>query len=360
MSNDWARLVNTTTQQYLKDAEPLILRERKLLALLESKGRIKMNSFGTFLDWKLEFKQAPLQGFADGDTVTFARRDRYLTAQLPFRAYIMTDMMSQQERLQNRGAAQIVNLYGQLVEKMIANFGELFGDQFYIDGNAAGNSRKIHGVESFLGADGSPNLGNGFALPNDTYANLNTKPQAYGGIWNGTWPQGFGDAHYDAFSPILVNYTDATSGAYSASTKTWPNTCHEALRKGITKSRKSKARSGVLDLIMLQDDLFEQYKNSIPETLFVNRNEKVGLVALGFTDVLNFDGVDITTEFGLPLNTGYGFNTMQMELQSLQDKLFVSTGPTWDEGTQSWRFQLTFYGNVKYTPKFFVKFFNYG
>jgi hypothetical protein len=361
MANDWARLVNTTTAQYLKDAEPLILRDRKLLALMESKGRIKFNSFGTELDWKLEFKEAPLQAFADGDTVTFARRDRYKTAKLPFRAYIMTDTMSQQERLQNRGPAQIVNLYGNVIQLMIQNFGNQFGDQLYVDGNAAGNTRKIHGIESFMGVNTAAQASaTGFAQPSDTFADLSTVPGNYGGTWTGSWPQGSGESHYDFYSPILVNYTDATAGAYTATTKTWPNTCIPALRKGITKSNKSKSKSGKLDMILLEDQLFEDLKNAIPQNLQIYRNEKVGLVALGFTDVIQFDGVDITTEFGMPSATGYGFNTMQMEMHSLQDRLFVSVGPTWDEGTQNWRFQLTYYGNVKWMPKFFVKWKDYG
>lgn len=364
MANDWARLVNTTTADYLKDAEPLILRDRKLTALMERKGRIRFNSFGTEMDFKLQFKQAPLQGFADGDAVTFSRRDRYQTAKLPYRAYIMTDIMSQMERLQNRGAAQIVNVYGQLIENMVKDFGDAFGDQLYVDGNAAGNTKKLHGLESCLGnsaVGGDIDNVTGFAKPSDTYAGLSTLPGNYGGNWTGTWPLGTGESHYDFFSPVLVNYTAATAGAYTAATRTWPNTCTEALRKGITKSRKSKARSGMLDLILLQDDLFEQWKNANDgkQQINVNRGDPNGLVALGFTDAMVFDGVDLATEFGLAAGTGYGINTMQMELHSLQDRLFVSTGPTWDEGTQTWRFQLTFMGNLKLMPKFLVKWKNF-
>jgi hypothetical protein len=363
MSQEWSRLVNTTTADYLKGAEPLILRERMMTALAEKKGRIRYNASGTKMDFKVEFKEAPLQGFADGDTVTFSRRDRYQTAELPYRSYIMTDLMSQMERLQNRGTPQIVNLYGEIIEKMIANFGSQFGDQWYVDGNAAGNTKKVHGLESFLAH--STTLADyenatGFAKPSDTYAGLSTIPGNYGGTWTGTWPTGTGEPHYDFWSPVIVNYTAATAGAFSSATATWLARCTEALRKGITKSRKSKSKSGMLDLGLLQDDMFEAWKNANDgkQQINVNRGDPLGLVALGFTDALNFDGVDLGTEFGLPAGTGYGINTMQMEVVSLQDKLFVSVGPVWDEGTQTWRFQLTFYGNLKFFPKFFVKWKN--
>jgi hypothetical protein len=363
MSSDWARLVSTTTSNFMKGAEPLYMRKRKLPALMQSKGRIKLNSYGTKLEWKLEYKEAPLQGYADGDTLTFARRDKYLPAELGWRSYVMTDMMSQMERLQNKGPAAIVNVYSEIIPGLTKNFMNALGSQLYVDGNATGNSRKIHGIESFLGEHATLfNLGNGFAKPSDFYANLHTDPQYYGGQWTGTWPQGQGEAHYDCTSPILVNYTDATAGAYEATTKTWRNTCVQALRKGITKSQKSASQDGKLDLIFLQDELFEEFKNSQQgnQQMQFQWGDKVGLYSLGFTDVLNFDGVDVTTEFDLPASTGYGFNTEQMEMNCLNGRLIEPDGPTWDPVTRSWLFSLSFFGNCKFTPKFFVKWKNYG
>lgn len=359
MSTDWARLVETTTDNYLREREVNIMRNRKLLALIESKGRVKLNTSGIKLNWKVQYKRAPLQGFADGDSVTFSRRDRHKTATLDYRAYVMTDAMTEMEKLQNRGTPAIINNYSEIVENMVNDINESFGDEFYKDGNSATNTRGIHGVESFLGA--GSNASNGFTTPSDSYAGLSTVPGNYGGNVTGTWPESTQDPHYDFWSPILVNYTDSTSGVYTSSTKTWPNTCLEALRKGITKTQKSKGMSGIMDMILVENLMFEQLKNAFDTKtqLQIMRGDNVGLAALGFKDVLVIDGVEITTEYGLPASTGYGFNTNYMTLWSLQDRLFAPKGPFFDEDSQAWKFQINFYGNLTCNPRYFAKWKNY-
>lgn len=352
---DWSRLLNTTIPMYLREVEVNILKNRKLLALMQQKGRIRMNCSGTLVDWKVKFKRAPLTSFADGDIVSFARRDRYKTAQLPWRAYNLTDMISDMEILQNKNEEAIVKDYQEMVTNLVEDIDDEFGSELYIDGNAAGNSRKIHGLESFFATNGAASPG--YMLPGDSYANLNTAPGSYGGQWNGVWPVGSGDAHYEFFSPVIIDYTCSNAAAWSSATKTWQNTCNEALRAGIMTSQKTKSKTGMLDLILLENELFRQFKNAQDsrQQLQIHRNEAVGLVALGFTDVVNWDGVDITTEYGMPSGIGYGFNTSQMELMSLQSQLFMSKGPYYDEDTQANKFAINYYGNARFNPKFFLK-----
>lgn len=359
MSNPWPNLLNTTIPNYIRQELVNILRSRILLSMLEQKGRVTMNWSGEKLDWKVEYKRAPMAQFADGDTINFSRRDRFKTAQLPWRQYVLTDMMSHLEKLQNRGEQAIIKNYETIIDRMLADFREQFCDELYGDGNAAGRTRCIHGIESFLGSGAA--AAPGFVLPSDSFAGLNTAPNSYGGTWTGTWPSGKGDAHYDFYSPILVDFVSNVSGAFSSSTKTWPNTCQEALRKLITKSRKSKAKEGTMDLILLEDDLFEQFKNALDTKvqLPVYRQDQCSEYQLGYDNIVNFDGVMITSEFGLPTNTGYGFNTMQMELCSMEDQLLKSFGPFYDESTQTWRFLMGFYGNARWNPKFFGKLYPY-
>lgn len=366
MSLTWNRLLQTTTPLYLRQVEVNIIRNRKVLAMLESKGRIRMKCSGTKLNWRVEYKMPPLVGFADGDTVDFDQRDKFKVLELEYRAQIMTDAMSEMNRLQNDGEPAIIKEYSQIIEGMTRAIRDQFGDEVYKDGEAAGNSRALHGIESFLGA--GTNLNNGFMKPNDSYAGLSTVPQAYGGQWlNGispgltAWPIGTGDAHFDFFSPVLVDYTSATSGVWSAGTKTWINTNEEAMRAGITKSRRSAAKEGMLDLILLNEELFQQYKtsNSSRQQIPVQPGGPGTLLSLGFTDGQIFDGVNISSEYGIPSGVGYGLNTMEMELCSLQNQLFVPTGPTFEDATQFWNFAIRFFGNFRFNPKFFVKWKNY-
>ncbi len=218
----------------------------------------------------------------------------------------------------------------------------------------------MHGIESFLGNSGAAT--NGFvATPSDTYAGLTTGLGDYGGAWSQsggatTWPTGTGDAHYDFWSPLIVDYTDT---AWAAATKTWPNTCTEALRYGIIKGRKNKSKRGMLDLIMLENELYRQTEEKIAtsERLLVQRGEKKkGLYALGFEDVINFDGVDISYEYGVPSAIGYGFCMDAMELQCLDDTIFSPKGPDLDIATQMHRIAVVFYGNLRFNVRCFCAF----
>src|SRR5262249_47087967 len=233
-----------------------------------------------------------------------------------------------------------------------------FGDEFYINGYAAGNAKRIHGIESFLGSSGN-NPGNFQGTANSTYANLVCTLGNYGGIWNGTWPIGVGDAHYDFWTPLLVDYTNT---GWASSTKTFPNTGVEATRWGIIHSRKNKSKKGMLDFIIYNDELYRQFLQILDtkERIVIDRGKKSGgRQTLGSKDVTNFDGCEITYEYGTPTGTGYGWNIDQMELRSLQGQLFVPEGPDYDVASKSWRFSVDFFGNIVFNPRYFAKWFNY-
>jgi hypothetical protein len=315
------------------------------------------------MDWKVQFKRAPMQGYADSDTLTFARKDRWKTAQLPWRGYAATDSMTKKERLMNKNTEAIVKVYEQVTTNLLEDLEDQFGDELYIDGNASGNAKRLHGIESFMGNSGAAT--NGYiATPSDTYAGLTTGLGDYGGTWSSsggstTWPTGVGDAHYDFWSPLIVDYTDTL---WQATTKTWPNTCREALSYGIVKSKKNKSKRGQTDLILLNDELYRQFYNKLSdaERLVVKRGDgKNGLYALGFTDVINYDGTDVSYEYGVPVNTGYGWCMDQLELCSLQAQLFVPEGPDFDIASQSYRFSIDFFGNMRFKSiRYFTKWLN--
>ncbi len=369
---DWSRIVNTTMHEFIREEEENILRNRKLLALLKSRGRISMNHAGDYMDWKIRYKRAPMQGYADQDTLTFSRRDRWKTAQLEPRGYAATDSMTKFEKLKNKSTEAIIKIYEQIGPSLMSDMDDQFGDELYIDGNASGNGKRIHGIESFMSTSGA-SVKQPIGLPSDTYAGLVCTLGNYGGSWSTTgttttntdWPSGNGDAHYDFFSPLLVDYTstittNSTTGVtgWNAATKTWPNTCIEALRFGIIKGKKNKSKKGQLDLILLNDELYRQWldKYQAEENLFVQRGDsKTGLYALGFTDVMNFDGCDVGYEYGVPMGVGYGWSMDNMELCSYQGQLFVPEGPDFDIASQSFRFSIDMFGNLKFNPRYFTK-----
>src|SRR5262245_40322432 len=198
MPAEWSRIVNTTIHEYVREVEENILRNRKLLALMRSRGRITFNHAGDLMDWKVKYKRAPMQGYADSDTLTFSRRDRWKTAQLDWRGYASTDSMTKLEKLKNKDTEAIVKVYAQITDSLLEDMEDQFGDELYIDGNAAGNTKRIHGIESFMGDTGVGALAGYIVPPSDSYAGLSTTLGNYGGAWstsagNVEWPTGNGD-----------------------------------------------------------------------------------------------------------------------------------------------------------------------
>lgn len=342
---DWTRIVNTTMHEFIRQEEPQVIRNRKLSALMLERGRITMNHSGDIMDWKVRFKQAPMVGFTDGDTLNFAQRDKWRTAQLPWRGYASTDSMTKMQREKNKSSEAIIKLFSAMTETLMEDMDQQFGEEFYVDGELGGNSKRLHGLESLFGAS-APGAGALIAAPNDTYAGLLTNLAGYGGSWTGTWPTGTGDAHYDFWSPLIVSYTNT---GWTATTKTWPNTCVESLRFGIIKGKKNSLKSTKLELVLMADELYRQFLDAygVKENLYVTRGMESPLYKLGFTDTLNFDGIDLTYEYGVPAGCAYGLPIEQMELCSLQGQLFVPTGPEYNIVDQSYRVSLDFMGNLR-------------
>lgn len=356
MVAEWQRILNTTIHQYIREEEENILRDRKLLAMMKSRGRITFKHGGDLMDWKVRYKRAPMRVFRESDTLTFSRINRWKTAQLEWRGYAATDSITKLEKLKNKGTEAIIKVYDEMARNLMMDIEEHFCDELYIDGNLAANAGRIHGFDSWFGNSGAAT--NGFVgTPSDTYATLSTVLGNYGGTWTTTggatnWPDGKGDPEYDFWSPLIVDYTDT---AWSASTKTWANTCTEAIRYSINKMMKNKSKKGMLDLFLLDRELYRLFeeKHEAKERIMVQKNK--GLVALGFGDTMNLDGVDITSEYGVPSAVGYGLCMEHLELRSLQDQLFVAELPDFDLASYSERFSIDFFGNMRANPRYHVK-----
>lgn len=360
MSENWTRVVNTTIADYIRQEEVNVLRERKLLALLQSRGRLTFNHEGDEMNWKVRYKRAPMTGYADGDTLSFARKERHKTAVLGWRGYSATDSVSKMEKLQNKGAAAIIKIFDNTARLLMEDISENFAGEFYIDGNAAGNLKRLHGIESFFGVSGTAAAG--VDAPSDTYAGLNTGLGYYGGSWSALaaapttdWPSGSGDASYDFWSPLVIDYAHT---GWAGATNTWKDNCSAVLRYAITHQGRNASKKKMMDLVLLDPDLFRQFANAQDgkQQITIRRGDKVGLVSLGFTDVIEFDGMEVTREYGVPRLSGYGLAIDQMELCSLQDRLFVPEGPDFEIASKSHRFSIDFMGNLKCNPRYFTKF----
>jgi hypothetical protein len=363
---EWMGIAQTTLKKFLRDVEDATMRNRKLLAKLKAGGAVEYNQSGESLQWRVKYRRSALQGMADGDVSTFARLNRHKKADLDWRGYASTDSVTKKERLMNAGREAIINRFATVAQELLEDIEENFGDELYIDGNASGNEKRLHGIESFMGTTGSAISGTCVMNPDDSYAGIDTDLGAYGGTWTGTWPTGKGSPEYDFYTPLILDATctlAASSGGWASSTKTWAANAREILRYAAINTRKSKGKKGMIDTALLDSIYYRQFAENLDskERITIERGTPNSLVALGFNDVINFEGMEVTYEFGMPASTAYGFNTNYVQLLSLQPQMFVPTGPDYDIAGDSYRFKIDFYGNLKFrSPKHFFKIANYG
>jgi len=370
-NTDWARTAATTLADHIRDEEQAWMKNYQLGALLEANGRISYNHGGRGMTWPVRYRKHAMEGNTGETPRNFARKNLWKVAALPNkRGYQATDSISKGEMLENRGEPAIIKLFDDFVERISESMKQGVGPEFYIDGNATGNEQSWHGLESAFGATQTVTAGTAGAVartanaadfvgyPNDTYAELSTVLGNEGGEGDpvATWPNGVNDPEFDFWSPLLVNYT---CSGFSGAADTWAAQGDEALRFGIIHGQRNSLQDGQMTNVLLDRNLYFQLLNLIDnkEQLNVNRGEDWSLVRLGFKNVVGFDGIEVSWETGIPANVGYGLNYKNIELRCMEDTIFKSEGPFYDEHTQNYNAVVYTLSNMKLnSPRNFVKY----
>lgn len=369
MADTWVGVVNSTKPKYMKGYEDLCLRNRLRLAMLKRRGRIKYNSAGEFLQEQLMFSRPQSQQYADGSALDFSNHQPLKKLRLDWRGYVNTDSITMMQRAQNEGSdVQLVNLYQTKINNLMQGITDDFNGETYRDGGATGRENAIHGLETFLGA-GTVASTDRIVAPSDTYGldSLSTVPATYGGVWTNTltggttapndsldadWPDGYGDPEYDFMSPKLINYSASTWGTGAT---TWEANCWRVISQAITWLTVTGGKDGQPTLISLAPNLFQGYKNHHEALRRINIPHKEGQ-DLGFTGVLNQDGVAINSDFDIAPNVGYVENLETVTIHSLMPQLFWSIdqfdkADKVDIRTLSYLMVVGFFGNCSYKPK---------
>lgn len=363
-STDWARSIATTIVNHLREEEVASLRKYKLFAALEGSGQIRTNMSGRGFDWELQYRNHTPSGNNGETPRTFARQNLWKRAELEFRGAQASDAIYKKEMLENRSAQALVNVAGKMASRLLTSMEQYLSKEWIVDGYAAGNELRFHGIESFMGSNGTINVATGaqraanaadpFCYPTDTYAGLSTVLGAYGGSQQtGVWPNGYADPEFDFFSPVQVNYT---STYFGGATATWKDNCVKAVREAIHQTRRNDSKEDQVDMVLLDRRLFIDFLNTLDskERVIVSRTN--GLRSYGFTDVFELDGVEISSENSVPANTGYGLAVGNIELLCMEGQLLNSEGPFYDEITQQYRYVVSTLGNLKFkSPRNFFK-----
>ena len=365
---DWSRVIGTTIVNHLREEEQTTFRKFKVFAMLESSGNVIMNQSGRGFDWNVRYRNAPVSGNTGDTPRTFARVNMWKRAELPWRGFTTSDAIYRREMLENRGQQALVDVAGKMAERLRESLEQHLSYQPYRDGNAANNENDFHGLESFLSYnDGTndqtiqeghaniafartANVADRFGFPQDVYAGLNTKLGYYGGgrVGGGTgnWPDQPVDPEFDFYSPVIINY-NATSFS-DASGGNWKQNCVSAIREGIHQCKRNDTKEAQIDMVVIDRSLYIKFLNQYNDNERIVISKENGLKAMGFSDVVTLDGVEVTSEYAVPAGKGYGISIGNMELRCLENQLMVAEGPFYSEETQSYRYACSTLGNLRF------------
>ena len=359
---EFAAVLKEAAPAYLKGRADNTIRNRLLLMLLASKGRIKYNASSHKLYWDVKAGQRVIEAYGDDGVINFQRSDLHEQLNIDWRGYKMSDRMTEKQRLMLGDLTAIINRYSEIAEDMMDDLQDGFCGELFVDGYATNNTNRLHGLESFFGTT-SDGAANRIGQPSDTYGGHSTAVATRGGTWStGTttkpnaelatdWPDGNGTADYDWNSPKVVNYSSTNWGTGST---TWADNCERVLGQTTIWTTLTGGKKGRPSIYLLAGDLFYDYQNKMRAKyrIQVPHSEANDL---GFSETLNQDGVMIQPDFDVPAATGYGLNINQMNLDSLDNVLFSSRGPEYDINTDGYLWLIGFFGNVKYNIKHFSK-----
>lgn len=374
MADVIAQVVNTTRPDYMKGFSDMTTRKRLRLAMLKNRGRIKNNCSGEDCRWQIKFSKPATRGYSDGQAIDYANHSAFKRVRIDWRGLYNTDSLSLMQHMINTGDNQLINLFQDKVNNVMGGLDDDFPGEMFKDGEASDRLDRPHGLETFLADDGTTGAADLIAKPSDNYGldSLSTIPGNYGGTWTDTlstppnatlsndWPHGSGSREYDFNSPILLNYSSTNWGTGSTS---WESNCWRVLSQGITWLMVNGGKDGTPDLVSLDKNLFQGYKNHHETIRRINVPHKEAN-DLGFGNTtLNQDGVAIHCEFDIPANTGYIENLNNVEIRSLAPQLFwLLTGADRNSGMKQFMDNVDmrslamlmlggFFGNVKYVPK---------
>lgn len=366
MANEWAGVIHTNAPKFVKGYEDLTIRNRYILSALRQRGRMEFNQGSYECNWQVQYRQPPVNTYADGANLDFARQDLFRRLTVDWRGYVATDLMTLKEKEMAKGDTNLIKRYDEVGKQLMSSITDHFGGELYKDGYETDRENAIHGLESFMGS-GTTVAADRIAKPDDTYGGRNTDLADQGGSWSATlstypnanvatdWPDGNGNVEYDYLAPKLLNWSSTNWGTGST---TWEDNCHRVISQGQTWLTMTGGKEAMVDLFVCAANLYQGYKNSLEglRRVIVPHKEANDL---GFGNAINQDGMAVMADYDCPVNTGYFINFDKMHLCSLMPQLFWSKGPTEDHRTLSWLWTVGFFGQAKFSPKYFGKAKNY-
>lgn len=362
---DWARSIGTSLTLHLKEEEPAIFRSFKVFAALQANGKVAMNQPGRGFDWQVRFRHPPVSSYTGESPRVFSGVNLWQRAYLPWRGYSSQDQITKREMLENRGQAQLINVAGGMFNRIKEGITEHLSFEVFVDGNAAGNEQRFHGLESMFGINGTVNVSDGtqrsansadpFGFPSDTYAELRTGLGQYAGsqLAPGSWPRVPVTPEYDFWAPLVCNYT---SSFWGGATTSWKDQCIEAMRSSVNHAKRNDTKENQIDMILLDREMYIQFLNRLDSRERAIVSKTNGLRSYGF-DAVELDGIEVASDYGCPPGVGYALSIGNMEMKVMTGNLLEAEGPFYEQSTSAYQYSVTVLANLKMkSPRNFVKF----
>lgn len=267
----------TTFQNRLASITDTTIRNRVLLMMLQSRGRIMPADGGAILEWDVYMRNPKPKGFNSEVTPEYNSPDSLRVARLGWGAYhhgIKLDRITIQT---NKGKQAFINVVTKSIKEVEQSFSQRWPEYFYQDGDNPpdGEPRPLQGfytwfnkyvnntTAAYQGYQGKVRIASGsyatltmdlgtdssdWAGPDgyDTVQTTNSEPGVTAGQkW---WPAGKGDAAYDYWHPLIVNTSATSWGTNPGFDEIY---CEKQLDFGIIYSRRvSKGDKGPINIIL--------------------------------------------------------------------------------------------------------------
>jgi hypothetical protein len=351
--------ITTTSQveisalnKYIKKKTEPINRKSMFHAGMEANGRISYGNGGPEVEWRPRFRRRTINtGAGNVADISFPQTVVHTKVTLPWRSYDLGESLTKFAKLATRGKEGWFKLAKDMLDQLTGDFIADFGPKYYLDGNATATNKDLHGLESWFSVSStvtnSP-LGN----PNDTYAGKSTA-LGVSGSWTPEtgqgYPTGTGYTEYNWWSPFVVDYHNTYFGGSSA---TWALQWQEALEYGM--AYLELLQNVQVDVCLLSRRLLSQAKQSLQSSQRFTTSADSKIARLGHR-MLEYEGLEIGSEYGIPESVGYCFRWSDLELMSMQDQL-IAYKDDHDIKTSQDLFALDAYCNLRcQAPSFTMK-----
>lgn len=359
--------IKTIAPEYKQKAQDLTERGRLEYALLSKHGRLKFNQGGSHTcTWTIQIAEPPMQAHGAYTEFTFDEHDLWKQLTVDWRGYNMTDKLVRKHYIvgYSHPGLAIVNRYRDILGNLVSAFKNRMHGELYVDGMAASNDNRFHGLETFMNHV-TPVASDMIAQPDDNYGGLDTDLASQGGTWSSDlptadrpnaslakdYPHGTGGTEYDSTSPLLMN----TSSTRWTGSPDWEDNCERCMHQAIDWMSKNRGADGVPTCLLWASNMMtpiKYYFSSRFRTITPHKEAE----ELGFGGSIDFDGVILKTAYDVPAGVGYGLNVQKMEVAFCTDDMYETRGPVEDPKTGSYLFELFTFGNCRYSPPYFIKF----